>query len=65
MRRNFEKAEQLERGWVSDTTAEERVSQLVEMYRLFREHIEETEEIFGEDRRNALWELQRRLGYPV
>ncbi len=65
MRKNFEAAAEFESGWVSDTTVEQRVAQLVEMYRLFRDHIEDTEELFGPDRRQALWELQRRLGYPV
>jgi len=50
---------------VSDTTPAQRVQQLVDMYRLFKKHIDETEELFAPDRRQALLELQRRLGYPV
>ncbi len=57
--------DEMENSWVSPTTIEERVAQFAEMRRVFRHHLEETEEIFGPKRRQAQLELQRRLGYPV
>lgn len=61
LRQDWARAEALERQIVSDTTAEERVNQLIEMYRIFKPHLDETEELFGPERRQALAELQAKL----
>jgi hypothetical protein len=57
--------DEIENTWVSPTTIEERVAQFAEMRRVFRQHLEETEEFFGPERRETQLRLQRRLGYPV
>ena len=57
--------DEIENSWVSPTTVEQRVAQFAEMRRVFSQHLEDTEEIFGPERRQAQLELQRRLGYSV
>ena len=65
LRANPELLDEFEKSWVSPTTIEQRVAQFAEMRQVFRQHLEDTEEISGPERRQALLELQRRLGYPV
>ena len=61
LREQWKQANAVDSGYVSDTTVEQRVAQLVEMYRLFKPHIRETEELFGPERRQAMMELQAKL----
>lgn len=61
LRNQWMRTAEVDRAYVSNTTVEQRVDQLIEMYRIFKPHLEETEEIFGPERRQAMAELQARI----